>query len=357
MKLIVVISALNKGGVERVLSTLSKEWSNTFKLKIVVFDGKNIKYDFDADIVDLKLPSLKSNFLKVVQLFRRFFSLTKLFVEEKPDRIISFMESANFPTIGAAFLTGKLKKLLISIHTDPSHMLKLHRLLIPFIYFFPYQIITPSKGVSTALVSMGIPKKKIKTIYNPLPNFKVCKIKTLPMSLMFPKKYILGVGRLDKNKGFDILIEAFSNINDPNLSLVIIGEGPERDKLESIILRKDLSRRIYLHGLVDNIWPWYQHAKCFVSSSLTETWGNAIIEAMSQKCPVVAFDCDYGPREIITNGSNGLLVKINDINSLTSAISSIISDNQLSKNLSINGYKRSLEFDPKKLSIEWIQDV
>ena len=85
-----------------------------------------------------------------------------------------------------------------------------------------------------------------------------------------------------------------------------------------------------------------------------ESWGNSIIEAMSQGCPVVAFDCDYGPREIIIDGQNGLLVKLNDINSLTNNISRLLVDSELSNKIRYNGLLRSLEFDSKNISLQWL---
>ena len=77
---------------------------------------------------------------------------------------------------------------------------------------------------------------------------------------------------------------------------------------------------------------------------------------MSQGCPVVAFDCDYGPREIITDGLNGLLVKTNDVQSLKNKITELISNKQLRNKIIINGLIRSSEFDPKTLSIQWLKD-
>ena len=131
------------------------------------------------------------------------------------------------------------------------------------------------------------------------------------------------------------MIKAFSKLPFSNFHLVILGEGEERENLQKIILDKGISDRVNLFGLVDDVWPWYRYAKCFVSSSLTESWGNVIIEAMSQGCPVVAFDCDYGPREIITNNIDGILVNTKDIDHLTRAISDLMSNPSSQKKISI----------------------
>jgi glycosyltransferase involved in cell wall biosynthesis len=355
MKLIVVISKFEKGGAERTLSVLSQEWIKTNEVKIIIFDGGNPAYSLSGDVINLKLPALDGIFLKIFQFFFRFIQLVKLFRSEKPDRIISFMESANFPCIFAAYLTGRLEKLIVSVHADPAILAKFQRILIPYFYRYPQKIVVVSKGVSNALIKMGILKNNIKTIYNPLPTSAPITSKILLKPNNAPDNYILGVGSLNKYKNFEKLIEAFSNLSDLNIHLVILGEGPERKKIENMILNKNLSDHIHLLGLVDDIWPWYRHAKCFVSSSVSESWGNVIIEAMSQGCPVVAFDCDYGPREIITDSFNGLLVKANDIQGLKNTITELLSNKQLRNKIIINGLIRSSEFDAKTLSAEWLK--
>jgi GalNAc-alpha-(1->4)-GalNAc-alpha-(1->3)-diNAcBac-PP-undecaprenol alpha-1,4-N-acetyl-D-galactosaminyltransferase len=356
MKLFVVIPKFEKGGAERTLSVLSEEWHEKNEVKLIIFDATNFSYPFNGTIIDLKLSALDGVFLKIFQFFRRLIKLIKLFRRENPDRIISFMETANFPSIFAAYFTCKLEKLVVSTHADPKVMLKLQRFFIPYLYRFPKKVVSVSKGVSNALIKIGIPKKKIRTIYNPLATSAPPISKTLLKPRNAPKNYILAVGRLDKQKGFDLLIEAFSNLAISNTHLVILGEGEERKKLERIISNKGLSDRIHLFGLIDEIWPWYRYAKCFVSSSLNESWGNAIIEAMSQGCPVVAFDCDYGPREIIKNRSNGLLVKAKDTKSLTNAIINLLSDKQLRNKIIRNALIRSSEFDSEVLSHQWLND-
>lgn len=356
MKLLIVVPALCKGGVERLVSVLSKEWKKNHHVKIIVFDENNIAYSYGGDLTTLKLPSKVGIFFKIVQLFRRTSQLIKLFKQNEPDYIISFSETANFPSIFAAYFSGKLKKLTVSVHADTKIIPKFHSFLIPYLYRIPQKIIAVSKGVSYALINLGISKKKIKVINNPLPASTPSISKPLPRPLSAPVNYILGVGRLDKYKGFDLLIEAFSNLEDLNIHLVILGEGEERETLENIVLSKGISERVHLLGLVKDTWPWYRHAKLFVSSSLSEGWGNVIVESMSQGCPVIAFDCDYGPREIITNGYNGLLVKTNDVKSLTNTITTLINDIHLSNKLQQYGLTRISEFNVKSLSVKWLND-
>ena len=202
MKIIIVVPALYKGGVERVVSVLSQEWIKKNEVRIIVFDGGRVTYPFKGSFIDLKLPAWDGFFFKTVQLIRRSFQLSTLFRRENPDHIFSFMESANFPSIFAAYFSGKLKQLKVSVHADPVNMSKFQRLLISYLYCYPKQVVSVSKGVSYALIKMGVPFKKIKIIYNPLPSSISTVSKPLIRPINAPEKYILGVGRLDKNKIF-----------------------------------------------------------------------------------------------------------------------------------------------------------
>ena len=356
MNIILVIPTLQIGGAERVASVLASEWLKNNEVKVLIFDRNNMAFTTEAEIIDLNLPALNGFFWKVIQFFRRSITLSKFFRKENPDCIISFMESANFPSILAAFFSNKLAKIWITCHSEISSLTKIQYLLIPYIYKYAKKVITVSKGLRDDLVEMGISKEKLRVIYNPLSTSAPTKHKFLPRPIHAPQKYILGVGRLNYQKNFDILIDSFLEIKDQNLHLVILGEGEEKNNLIRIIKNKKMSDRIHLIGVTDDVWPWYRYAECFVLTSIFEPFGLVIIEAMSQGCPVVAFDCDYGPREIITHRVNGLLVKVNDVKTLTNTITTLLFDNVLSDELIHNGLIRSSEFNVKALSIQWLKN-
>ena len=356
MNIIIVIPTLQMGGAERVALVLASEWLKNNKVKVLIFDNSDMAFRTEAEIIDINLPSLNGFLWKVIQFFRRSISLSKFFKKENPDRIISFMESANFPSILAAFFSNKLAKIWITCHSHISDLTKIQILLIPYIYKHAKRVITVSRGLRDELVEMRISKEKLRVIYNPLSASAPINHKFLPRPIQAPQKYILGVGRLGHQKNFDTLIDAFSKIKDQNLHLVILGEGKEKNNLIKIIKNKNLSDRIHLIGRTDDVWPWYRYAECFVLTSIFEPFGLVIIEAMSQGCPVVAFDCDYGPREIITHGVNGLLVKVNDVKTLTNSITTLLHDDVLSKELIHNGLIRSSEFKAKALSLQWLKN-
>ena len=242
--------------------------------------------------------------------------LMDVFRSERPDRIVSFMEGANFPAIAAAAATGFLDRLRVSVHIDPSMMGAKYRALIPWLYRVPERVITPSQGVKKALEGMGVPGKKVAAIPNPVVTPGIAE----PTSRSpFPRRFIMGAGRLHIAKGFDRLLNAFSSIHRRDLDLVILGERDEHAVLVALAQDLGIETRVHFPGAVSDIETWYRDAECFVLSSRYDGWANVLVEAMPNGCPVVSFDCRYGPSEIVEDGKDGLLVDEGNIGALTVA--------------------------------------
>lgn len=132
---------------------------------------------------------------------------------------------------------------------------------------------------------------------------------------------VLSVGRLVRTKDYPTLLKAFRRVlHHRDCRLVIVGEGRQRPKLESLVRRLGLSDSVDLPGFVPNPFPLMARADLFVLSSLFEGFGNVLAEALAVGTPCVSTDCKSGPREILADGRFGELVPVGDVGALADAI-------------------------------------
>ncbi|CAK7192420.1 D-inositol-3-phosphate glycosyltransferase [Commensalibacter sp. Nvir] len=177
-------------------------------------------------------------------------------------------------------------------------------------------------GIVKWIIQQGWPKNYVHYV----PNFARDFPTTLPTRpKIIPKNvpFILALGRLHRNKGFDVLLNALSHINDAYL--IIAGEGEERKNLENLITSLNLSHRVSLPGWVNDIAPLIKACDVLVCPSRHEPLGNVVLEGFAAEKPVVAM-ASQGPKELITHGHNGLLSKMEDEFSMAEAIQLIIKD-------------------------------
>jgi glycosyltransferase involved in cell wall biosynthesis len=142
---------------------------------------------------------------------------------------------------------------------------------------------------------------------------------------------ILAVGRLSHEKGFDLLIRAFARLAEGHgdWELLIAGEGQQRSSLERLAVELRVAERVSLPGWVDSPNQLLCSSRVFVLPSRYEGFPNALLEAMASGAPVVSFDCESGPREIIRHNINGLLAPAEDVPALASGIERLMTDDSL----------------------------
>ncbi|WP_433224282.1 glycosyltransferase family 4 protein [Microtetraspora malaysiensis] len=144
-------------------------------------------------------------------------------------------------------------------------------------------------------------------------------------------RIVVAAGRLTRQKGFDLLIEAFADVADayPDWQLRIYGDGKERARLRQLIHRRHLYNHVFLMGGTTALEEEFAKSAVFVLSSRFEGFGMVLVEAMAHGLPVAAFDCPHGPGEIVTHGTDGLLVPPRDVSGLAAAIGRLIADEPL----------------------------
>lgn len=334
MKILVVLPNLQRGGAERVVSLLTQEWAKQHDVVMVLFDGRDAAYAHGGRLIDLERPPAKAQIARAAQWLMRAELLRRVIRREDPDHIFSFLEIANFPTILASAASGTLSRLAVSVRNNPQQFPAGQRLLMPVLYRMPRQVVAVSAGVAERLEGVfGLPSERISVIPNPLDMSLIeAGRREPPARTAMPqgRRFILGVGRLVHQKGFDLLIEAYSRVSpDFDVDLVILGEGPERPALESLVRDLGLTHRVFLPGATTNPFAFMARAQVFVLSSRFEGWPNALVEAMATGVAVAAFDCPCGPSEIIEDRVSGAIVAAQDPGGLAEAVKELLAKDGL----------------------------
>jgi len=357
-KICFVINSLEGGGAERVISNLANHFSGkSFSVTVICLNTAKVKYHINSEVKIVNLVERKDHqnlFNRVRYGFLTFYRLLALLKKEKPSCTICFMTSANIWAGLCCVILGL--PYLVSERTALESTLRHYN---RFVQWFVFQIYRKSKAVVLPAFGMFKGFKRIKQFEN-LDNFKtihnpIHRFVSPDLTAVNNKPFILSVGRLSYEKGFDLLINAYSKLGSPDVDLLISGEGPERESLEKQIHQLNLTGKVKLIGFKTNLQDYYSQAEVFVLSSRNEGYPNGLVEAMGMGCACVAVDCDFGPSEIINDGINGLLVDQKDIDSLSLAIDKILNNrflrNELSEKARMINETNSIE----KISANWEQ--
>ena len=356
MKILFIIPNLNYGGAERVMCHISNFLSRNNNVTVLTFNNKQARFDLLMNHICIDSNCGKNVFLKLNNLIKRIFIIRQKLKEINPDLVISFMESANIPSIISNSLLKRKHKLFLSVRNNPDMFPWFYKVSIFILYRFAEKVVVPSQGVKVCLEKYGIKNERIKFIPNPI---DIDLIKNLlkdknDLNLNLPKKYILSIGRLVEQKDFDRLLKIFSKLEKIDLNLVIVGRGPLKEKLNSMIRDLKLKDKVFFIDHTSNPFLLYKNALCYVSTSRYEGWPNVLNEAIASGCPVLSYDCKFGPREII-NQDNGILIKDDDDKSMLEAIKKVYDDETLRLNLIKNGRKGLHRFSLERISKKWIE--
>lgn len=170
------------------------------------------------------------------------------------------------------------------------------------------------------------------------------------------QKKIVAVGKLDPQKGFDLLIEACTFIkNWDGWILEIYGQGPDEEQLRSQISSHHLEQHIFLKGITQKVAEVYNSASFYVLSSRFEGFPMVLLEAISFGLPIVSFDCVTGPNEVVHNDDCGILVDDGNTEKLGEAIQRLIENQKEREEKSERAFQKSRIFSKDEIMKQWLE--
>ncbi|MEY2833553.1 MAG: hypothetical protein RLZZ574_2812 [Cyanobacteriota bacterium] len=358
MKITLVISSLSSGGAERVLVSMAQGFvQRGHSVSVVTLSEKNDDfYQLPAGCYRLALGILGQSaglFEALNNNIERITVLRKAIQSSAPDVVISFLRITNITTILA--LLGRKYPLIVTEHNDLKvfsyGMLweTLGRLTYPLCSC----VVSVSHGVDLNFSSL--PKSKRAVIYNPILVEDNGQVDELSTEVNPQKNLLVSMGRLTKQKRFDLLLQAFAKIAPqyPDWQLFILGRGELHEQLLQIRDDLGLSNQVIFTGALSNPFAVLRQAKLFVMASENEGFPMAHGEALACGLPVVCTDCPSGPSEMIRQGIDGLLVPNRDVTALATAMASLMSNEPQRQKLSTQAPKVLERFGLDSIVAEW----
>ena len=353
--------SLRMGGIERVLvEVLQNIDKNQMDIDLVIEDGTETLNVFEKDIPkEIEIFYLKSEkLIKITDFFRRkkkniFYkiaynllmnyesyikksNLKKLVKNKKYDVVIDF-DMGLSKYVKMIDVNKKIAWIHASIknwYEKESRIARLGRRLQQY-----NNIVTICDEMKEETANLfPFLKDKLLRIYNP---FNFNRILTLSEenveNIYYKENFIIAIARLTTHqKDFSTLIKAFKRAKELGRifeKLLILGDGPDREKIEKMIRDENMEKDIILLGSIKNPYPWLKKAKIFVHSSKYEGLPTVLIEALILNKKVISSACPTGPREILENGKIGDLYEIGDYEKLAYYIVEALKNGSLDKKL------------------------
>lgn len=316
MKIGLLLPQIAKGGAERAATRISKILSKNHEVYMIVFSQEcPIAYEYAGKLIDLGVAPSNSNIKRLFASKKRIKKLKQIKQSLKLDVVISFTQSPNYVNI-----KSKVKgcKTIVSIRNfifiEKSHgftsklLLKTTKTILK-----ESDIILPvSKELATSIQEKfaGIKhlENKMIVLYNPYDIDEIISLSNENIEFTKDENVLFKIctmGRLTHQKGFWNLIKSFYLFNQihNNSKLFIVGKGEDCNKIESLIDKLNLKDKVILLGQMDNPFKVISKCDAYVLSSLFEGFPNALVEAMACGLPVIASNCQSGPKEILDDVS------------------------------------------------------
>lgn len=323
------------GGAERVMIRLAQGLAQAGHTVHLVVLSDHGPY---RSMLEPQEPRIQVHSLKTQRAWRALPAMVRYLHAHQPAAVLSALFHCNFLAVAAralaCFFTGSCPRVVISEHntlelvrTSVSVLRwPIFNLALRWAYPRADAVVCVSDGIAQGLgTCMPHLKPKLNVINNPVVTADMLRQSHAPLDHPWVKAgqppLLLAVGRLIPAKGFDVLLTAFKKVREKSpAQLMILGEGPERENLQTQLQALGLTESASLHGFAHNPYAWMRHCAVFVLSSRHEGLPGALIEAMACGSQVVATNCPHGPAQILGQGQWGQLVPVDDAPALADAI-------------------------------------
>jgi glycosyltransferase involved in cell wall biosynthesis len=321
------LPALYSGGAERVMLNLAGELvARGHRVDLVLAKAEGPYLDAipaGVRLVDLGCRRTVTAVWPLVRYLRR----------KRPEALYAAIDHANVVALLANRLAGDRSRVVVSVHSplsiDTGRNRWRGRLVVGlarWLYRRAGLVVTVSEGIrSDVLDILALPPERVQVIHNAVLTVDPATRGGAPLDPdladLEQRPFIVSAGRLTATKDFPTLLRAFARLGPVHdLSLVILGEGPEQPALAALAEELGIADRVRFAGFRKNPFALFARARLFVLASTREGLPTVLIEAMATGCPIVSTDCPHGPREILADGRYGRLVPMRDPDALAMAI-------------------------------------
>jgi glycosyltransferase involved in cell wall biosynthesis len=356
LKILCVIPNMGSGGAEKVMLTLLEFLNrDRFEPVLVLFEANGAYFDSIPESIRVITLGKESRY-SALSLVKK---LSRLFIDESPDIILSFLWYANVISIMAKRSSDTSAPLIVGVHNIMSMSLKgqrferVKRFLISKAYPRADLVLILSNTMREDMATnFKIPVPLMRIVHNPM---DIERIEALsleePDHPWFSENIpvVISVGRLHRQKNYPTLLKAFAKLREEgDFRLIILGEGPERGALMKLIKELQIEDAVQMPGFVKNPYACLNRSSLFVMSSTHEGLPVAMIEAMACSVPVVASACP-SVAEMITDGVNGLLAPVSDHLALSNAMLKVLREDELGGRLAEKNRKEGEKYSVQKI--------
>lgn len=341
-----------KGGSERVACLLMNELSKNFEVYCVSIKKTNNEPAYPLNFkIKIKYLSLSPKRIRY-----HFFKLLIKYVNFILKNKIDIVFNIGIGGIAISFISKFFNKKIFSCeHSNLKNLNdNLSKRKCQFLATkFSNKIITlTEKDKNNYIEKFNLSENKVDYIYNFIDN----DLLNLKNEYNINSRKIITVGRFDRVKGYDRLVKIAKKVLEKNKNWEwhIYGDGEEFENIKTLIKENKLENKLTLKGKVDNIYELYKEYSFYVMTSYFEGLPMVLLEAKANKLPLVSFDIDTGPSEIIRHEIDGYLIENNNLKQIVEKIDYLIKNKNIRKEFSDRSKENLYKFEKNKIMNKWI---